>query len=147
MARLLGVLAGALLLAGCGDRSSPGEAPATPTSQPDSGFVVRDRLVSQTAGGGAVADRATALPDAAAVDDFTRGLEPGYAATVRAAVAGIPVASGQRLYGQVLTVGCDVPPGVSVERAPVVMHAEPVASPHPECFAPVTTVALVVLAD
>jgi hypothetical protein len=146
MTRLLGALVGILLLAACGDGSSPGDPPATPTSQPDSGVVVSDRLVSQTAGGGAVADRARPLPDAAAVDAFTRDLRPGLAAKVRAAAAGLPVASGQLLYGQIVAVGCDVPPGVTVEPDPVVAHADPVASPRPECFAPITTVALVVVA-
>jgi hypothetical protein len=147
MTRLLGVLAAALLLAGCGGGSSPGSAPATRTAQPDTGFVVSDRLVSQTAGGGQVATRATPLTDAAAITDFTRSLEAALATKVRTAVDGIPVASGQQLLGQVVTVGCDVPPGVTVERDPLAVHADPVASPKQECIAPVTTVALVVVSS
>ncbi|MDH2414755.1 hypothetical protein [Nocardioides sp. CER19] len=145
MTRLLGVLTAVLLLAACGNGSSPGDAPATRTAQPDTGFVASERLVSQTAGGGAVADRATPLPDAAAVAAFTRDFEAALAAKVRAAAGAISVASGQQLLGQVVSVGCDVPPGVTVERDPLAVRADPVASPKKECFAPVTTVALVVV--
>jgi hypothetical protein len=145
MMRLLGPLAALLLLAACGSGSEPGSAPATPTSQPDAGFVVSDRLVSQTAGGGAVGERATPLPDAAAVARFTDGLRPALAAKVQAAVRQTPVGRGQRLLGQIVAVGCDVPPGVTVERDPLRAVAQPAASAKPECFAPITTVALVVL--
>jgi hypothetical protein len=144
MTRLLGLLACVLLLAACG--SDPGSAPTEPTSQPDSGFVVSDRLVSQAGAGGTVGDRATALPDAAAVERFTRGLDDALAVKVRAAAAAMPVGQGQKLFGQVVAIGCDVPPGVTVDRDPVVVvHVERVAEPKQECFAPVTTVALVVL--
>jgi len=135
----------ALLLAACGEGSSPGDAPDRATSQPDSGYVVSEQLVSQTAGGGQVAERATPLPDAAAVADFTRSLADALATQVREAVDATDVGSGQQLYGQVVAVGCDVPPGVTVDRGPVAVRAEPVPSPHQECFAPVTTVALVVV--
>ncbi|WP_459985430.1 hypothetical protein, partial [Nocardioides sp. AN3] len=138
-----------LLLVACGSGSSlgdgPGDAPRSPRTQPDTGFVVSEQLVSQTGGGGTVADRATALQDAAAVADLTHGLSAELAAKVEAAASATSVASGEELYGQVVSIGCDVPPGVTVERDPVVVHPDPVASPLPECFAPVTTVALVVL--
>jgi hypothetical protein len=133
-----------LLLAACADDVPSGDR-AGPTSQPDSGYVVSDRLVSQTAGGGRVAETATPLPDDAAVARFTRGLADALAVKVRDAVHATTVASGQGLYGQVIAVGCDVPAEVLVERDPVAVRAEPVASPRPECFAPVTTVALVVV--
>jgi hypothetical protein len=144
MRSVLGILLG-LLLAACGDGSSPGDAPERSTSQPDTGYVVSDQLVSQTAGGGQVAERATPLPDAAAVAAFTGDLADALAVKVRDAVEATTVASGQQLYGQVVAVGCDVPPGVTVARDPVAVHPEPVPSPHQECFAPVTTVALVVV--
>ncbi len=41
---------------------------------------------------------------------------------------------------QVVSVGCDVPPGATVQDGVIV--PEKVASPLKECFAPVTTVAL-----
>ena len=153
MRRLLGSTAALLLascpLAACAGGSDPGGggSAASPTSQPDSGYVVSDQLVSQTAGNGTVAKVATPLPDQAAVDAFTHGLADPLAAKVVQAVEQTQVASGQRLYGQVVAVGCDVPPAVTVERDPVAAHAEPVASPRPECFAPVTTVALVVVSS
>ena len=154
MRRLLGstALLASCALAACAggsDAGSPGTGGSarTPTSQPDSGYVVSDQLVSQTAGNGTVAKVATPLPDQAAVDAFTHGLADPLAAKVVQAVEQTQVASGQRLYGQVVAVGCDVPPAVTVERDPVVVHPEPVASPKPECFAPVTTVALVVVSS
>jgi len=104
--------------AGGSDAGGPGTggSAVTPTSQPDSGYVVSDQLVSQTAGNGTVAKVATPLPDQAAVDAFTHGLADPLAAKVVQAVEQTQVASGQRLYGQVVAVGCDVPPAVTVER-------------------------------
>ncbi|GAA1975973.1 hypothetical protein GCM10009798_41570 [Nocardioides panacihumi] len=151
MRRLLGSTAALLLascpLAACAGGSDAGGSAASPTSQPDSGYVVSDELVSQTAGDGEIAQVATPLPDQAAVDDFTRGLADSLAAKVDEAVRRTQVASGQQLYGQVVAVGCDVPPAVTVERDPVAVQPEPVTSPKQECFAPVTTVALVVVLD
>ena len=143
MRALLGIVV-VLLLAACGD-SSPGRAPATPTSQPDTGYVASEQLVTQTAGGGHVERTATPLPDDAAVDAFTRGLERGFATKIRDAVDATVIEAGQQIYGQVVAVGCDVPPGITVVLDPVAVRPEPVSSPKRECFAPVTTVAVVVV--
>ena len=51
------------------------------------------------------------------------------------------------LLGSVVSVGCDVPPGVDVHRTGggLAITAQKVAAPTKECFAPVTTVALVLV--
>jgi len=61
------------------------------------------------------------------------------------AVASAAVPSGFALMGAVVSIGCDVPPGVSVTMSPdgYVITAQQVVSPMQECFAPVTTVAIV----
>jgi hypothetical protein len=55
------------------------------------------------------------------------------------------VPSGQTLLGAVVAIGCDVPPGVTVQHADggLAITALKVEKPREECFAPVTTVALV----
>jgi hypothetical protein len=137
MVRLLGVLAAAALLAGCGDGSghSQDEVPGAPEVL---------RLVSQTAGGGQVATRATPLSGAAGVERYVAGLSDVLGAKLRAAI-GATEPSGE-LWAQVVAVGCDVPPGATARRGAggtVVVHPDPVPRPRRECFAPVTTVALV----
>ena len=54
---------------------------------------------------------------------------------------------GQELYGAVIAVGCDSPDQVVVDvhDAEVTITAVKVPSPLPECFAPMTTVALVLV--
>lgn len=133
MRRLHGLVACGLLLAGCGESRDHGPAS-------EAGAV---QLVSQTSGGGRSEARATPLTDEAAVDRYLAGLDGALAAKLRAAItrSGGP---GRELYAQVVAVGCDVPRGASASVGrTVVVRAEPIASPRPECFAPVTTVALV----
>ena len=53
--------------------------------------------------------------------------------------------SGHLVYGAVVAVGCDRPPGADVSLdadGDVQLVAHEVASPLPECLAPVTTVAI-----
>jgi hypothetical protein len=70
-------------------------------------------------------------------DDLSRQVED--------AVAGAEVPAGQQLYGAVVAIGCDSPDQVEVDisGSTVTITAVPVPSPVPECFAPMTTVALV----
>jgi hypothetical protein len=67
------------------------------------------------------------------------------AAEVRSVVAATDVPSGQGLYGAVVAIGCDVPPDASVrvEDGDVVITPAKVTSPLQECFAAVTSVAIV----
>jgi hypothetical protein len=103
-------------------------------------------LVAQTAAGGSVSERATVLDDAAALRTFSDQFRaPGMADRLEAAVAKADVPSGQTLLGAVVAIGCDVPPGVTVQHADggLAITALKVEKPREECFAPVTTVALV----
>jgi hypothetical protein len=66
---------------------------------------------------------------------------------IRSVVARIRIAEGQALYGAVIAIGCDVPPSASVEvtDGKVVITAGKVPDPLPNCFAPVTSVAIAVV--
>lgn len=154
MRRILGtalLLATLTLLAGCGSDApgsvrDPGGAPASGRPCDDGGgdCYTAPTLVSGTAAGGAVARRATPLPDDAAVTAYAAQFSEPFAARLTRAAARIEVAEFHTLVAAVVTVGCDVPPGVDVRRAGdgIEITAQKVAAPHEECFAPVTTVAL-----
>jgi hypothetical protein len=161
---LLGSVAAALVLlvAGCGDSSSDTAAdPADPTtsagqtsaptqspsSPPTGGAVdfVEIALISQTAAGGEV-DPAVRLDDQAARETFLGQFErQEFGTKIDNQIAAASVPEGHVLLGAVVSIGCDVPPGVSVTAVAEgwVIHPLKVASPLQECFAPVTTVALV----
>ena len=150
----------ALLLSGCGasdssdvatDTSSPTTSPTTSPSMspsptkggtPADGQVVA--LVSQTAAGGTVDTNAVRLDDQSALAAFIAQFRRGLDRKVTEAVDSATVPSGQVLIGAVVSIGCDVPPGVTVTVDPdgYVLVPQPVPSPLKECFAPVTTVAI-----
>jgi hypothetical protein len=131
------------LLGGCGSRSAGPDRAADPTQAPGARQVA---LVSQTAAGGRVSARPVRLGAPASVDRFTAQFRgDALAAKVAAAVRRADVPASRVLLGAVVAVGCDVPPGVRVEGsgADLGITALPVRSPKQECFAPVTTVAVV----
>jgi len=139
MSRLLGaltaVLLTVLLLASCGSEAGS-------SGEPELGARAEVvRLVSQTAGGGRGEATATRLGDDAEVDRYLARFAPALADRLRAA---IEEESGEgTLWAQVVAVGCDVPPGASVKVGDDVdIRPDRVPSRKPECFAPVTTVAL-----
>ncbi len=156
----LAVLGGACLTgcgSGTGSASDHADAPAsgsaaasasasasdTARSQPD---VTRVALVSQTAAGGRVGERPVRLDTPAAVHRFTAPFRGGtLAGKVAAAVRRADVPPGRVLLGAVVAVGCDIPPGVRVVGSGPGLRlvATPVRQPKQECFAPVTTVAVV----
>jgi hypothetical protein len=148
MKRTLGsLLATATLLAvtGCGASSSSTVAgPDTPSPGPITGAQVLP-LISVTGGGGRVAPSATLLDTKAHIRAFTGQFRaPTMAIRVAAAVQQA-VASGHIVYGAVVAVGCDRPPGADVSLdadGQVQITAQEVASPLQECLAPVTTVAI-----
>jgi hypothetical protein len=124
--------------------STPGD-PSSPTGDP-SGDFTQVALVSQTGAGGNVTNEGTELGDAAAVAAFSKQFSDAtLGRKLAAAVAGADVPADQTLVGAVVSIGCDVPPGVSVQASEggIVITPLKVASPKPECFAPVTTVAVV----
>ena len=166
MRRLLGTVLPALLLAGvlagCGDdepvTNDPGPTSAPPTDTPSTDtpstgdavdFEVVE-LITETAAGGTVDAGAAAVPlgDDTAVQEFTAQFTSEAMTTrVQEAVDKAAVSDEMLLYGAVVAVGCDSPGDVSVttgDQGPVIT-ADKVPSPKPECFAPMTTVALVLV--
>jgi hypothetical protein len=160
MRRLLGTLLTAvvlLLAAGCGSSSSSGEAvdggPPPPSASgspvgPVTGVHVLP-LVSIT---GVVGGRASAvalpLGTTSQVDAFVQQFGARAQQRVRVALEHAQRTAGAGLYGAVVAVGCDRPPGVTVSQdgsGHILLEPKPVASPLPECVAPVTTIALVAL--
>ena len=129
---------------GAGSTASTATAPASPTAGPVDFTQVA--LVSSVNAGGRVSPRATALDDAAAVAAFSEQFRSdAMAVRLRQEVAAADVPTGRTLVGAVVAIGCDVPPGVSVQRLGdgLAITPQEVTDPLPECLAPVTTVALV----
>jgi len=156
MKRLLGLfLLVPWLLAGCGDSASdmatdPTSTPATASAKPtDRGSVEFQEvaILSQTAAGGLVSEHAVRLDDQASRESFVAQFEtPGLGRKIDNKIAATTVPSGFVLVGAVISIGCDVPPGVSVTASPDdgwVITPQKVISPLQECFAAVTTVAIV----
>ena len=157
MKRHLGpaLLAVLLLLAGCGDSTSdsasdPASQPSSSTTEPgeptESAAPQTIAIVSQTAAGGEVDLTAVPVDDDAALQEFTAQFNrAGLEEKIATAVAGATVPEGYTVMGAVVSIGCDVPPDVSVEQGPDgwVVTPHKVPSPLQECFAPVTSVAIV----
>lgn len=169
MRRSLGpVLAACLLaavLAACGNDDSGDEArdpgptgsttSSTPTSDtpsdtPSDGTVDFELVttVTETEAGGQVSQVGVPLAGDDDVQTFTAQFESDpMKARVQDEVAKTDVPDGMLLYGAVVAVGCDAPTAVNVtvEGAQVLITAQKVPSPLQECFAPMTTVALVLV--
>ena len=156
MKRLLGpaLLAAVVLLAGCGDSTSDSASDAasqssstTPSDEPTEAAGPQTiAIVSQTAAGGEVDLNAVPVDDDAALHEFTAQFnKAGLEEKIATAVAGATVPEGYTVMGAVVAIGCDVPPDVSVEEGPDgwVITPHKVPSPLQECFAPVTSVAIV----
>jgi hypothetical protein len=169
MRRLLGSVLPTLLLVAvlgaCGDDTASdnaGSDPSVTVSSPggtggmdtgDSGdptgsvdFDLVD-TITVTAAGGTLSEVAVPLSDEASVREFTSQFESDdMVQQVEHAAANADVPDGQALYAAVVSIGCDSPTDVSVtdSGAGLVISADKVPSPQVECFAPMTTVALVV---
>jgi hypothetical protein len=161
MKRILGpALFAVLLLTGCADSNSDAASdPSGPaststgassaTAEPSSTGGLEPQtvaIVSQTAGGGSVDLHAVPVDDEASLQAFTQQFERGgLNEKIAQAVAGATVPDGYTVMAAVVAIGCDVPPGVTAEQGPDgwVFTPEKVAEPMQECFAPVTSVALV----
>ena len=155
MRRTLGTLLtlGSVALAtACGSASSsvatdPGSPSTGSPDSPSAGPVVGAHVVllSMTGGGGRVSTRASLLDTATQVRAFTAQFgHPTTRSRVTQAVAKAH-ASGQAVYGAVVTIGCDQPPGADVSldgSGNVLITPRDIASPLPECLAAVTTVAI-----
>ena len=154
MKRLLGTALLTLVLAGCGDSTSgsasdPGSQPSSTTASDEPTTALTPHtiaIVSQTAAGGEVDLNAVPVDDDAALQEFTAQFNrAGLEEKIATAVAGATVPEGYTVMGAVVSIGCDVPPDVSVEQGPDgwVFRPHKVPSPLQECFAPVTSVAIV----
>jgi hypothetical protein len=153
-----GLAAAVLLLAGCGDATSSGAAdePSTSSSSPEKTTATTDpsqgleaqtvAIVHQTAVGGKVDLNAVPIADEGDRTQFTAQFtRPSMDKKIAQAVAGATVPDGYTVMGAVVMVGCDVPPGVLVTQGPDgwVVTPQKVVSPLEECFAAVTSVAIV----
>ena len=144
---LLAVLLTTGLAAGCGtgdgtatDRTSSSPTPTGAASPETIG------LIGQSNGGGRVDAHATVLDDPAAVSAFSRQFRTDAVRhRIEAAIGKAHLSSGRTVVGAVVSIGCDVPPGVDVQGTGDALTITPkeVASPLEECLVPVTTVALV----
>jgi hypothetical protein len=161
MRRLLGSCLPALLLVlalgACSDddESDVAQDPASPSAT-TSGPSLPDKagdpevvdILTATAAGGAVTDPAVPLADDVAVQAFVAQFTGGdLADQVQDAVAGVDAADREQLYGAVVAIGCDAPTDVTVFSSPSGVSIQPVTVPSPksECFAPMTSVALVLV--
>jgi hypothetical protein len=148
---LLGTVATALVLvlAGCGDSDSDtasdptGQSSTSTTPSADPQTIA---IVSETAAGGQVDLNAVPVDDEEARAEFAAQFERGgLEAKIADAIAGATVPEGYTVVAAVVAIGCDVPPGVTVTQQGDgwVLTPQEVPSPLQECFAPVTSVAVV----
>lgn len=131
--------------------SDPGStAPSTsPSTSASGGSVDFDEvaILHATAAGGETSTAPVVLDSDAAVADFVAPFTRGdLGQQVQATYAATKVPDGRTMVGSVVSIGCDVPPGVTVSATDgLTITPKKVASPLPECLAPVTTVALVLV--
>jgi len=168
MRRLLGSVLPALLfvavLGACGDDTASDDAGSDPSvkvsspggtggtdaggTEDSTGSVDFDLVdtITVTAAGGTLSEVAVPLSDDASVQEFTSQFESDdMVQQIQDAAANTDVPDGQALYAAVVSIGCDSPTDVAVtdSGAGLVITAGKVPSPQVECFAPMTTVALV----
>jgi hypothetical protein len=145
--------------AGCGDSSStaqdPGRDPASdPAGLPSrSPGIVKGAdvlpLISLTGAGGRPETTSTQVRSTADLRSFARQFRvPAMWQRLRTEIGDRLSDPDHELVAQIVTVGCDRPPGVDVlvnGDGDVVLAPHEVAKPLDECLAPVTTVAVAVL--
>jgi hypothetical protein len=149
MRRTLGALLSCAVLsavAACGSATSSSTASGPDSPSPGSEVPgARTVLLSQTAAGGEVSAVARILDSPGSLARFTAQFRgQGLPQRVRQAADRLG-GGGHVVVGAVVAVGCDRPLGVDVvygQNSTVQLLPHEVASPLPECLAPVTTVAL-----
>jgi hypothetical protein len=148
MRRILGILAATAALAtmvGCGSAtSSTAAGPDSPSAGPITGAEVLP-LISLTGAGGQVSTTGTLLDTPAHIRSFSQQFRASVLEGRITAAVERAKQSGYLVYGAVVAVGCDRPPGADVvldANGDVQITGREVASPLPECLAPVTTVAI-----
>lgn len=135
------------LTAGCGDErgstSPPAEAsPSTGTPGPTGDPWAEIAIVTGTAAGGEVSTEPVRVDTQEALDAFVAQFERSdLADKVVGAVSGAELPEGWVPVAAVISIGCDVPPGVNVDTsAGLVITAQKVTKPMQECFAAMTSV-------
>ena len=129
-----------LLVACASDDQDPGLQPAEPDPEPE---LVR--MLVLTSAGGEVSPTAYDVDDRTQMRAYVRTFEDRDQATSALRAAVREAGDRGRLVAATVAVGCDVPRDVEVsgaDGAPEVRPAK-VATPEVECFAPMTSVALV----
>ena len=148
MIRTAGLLLTALVLSACGAESTDR---ATPTDQPSSGpteptiIGVYSATAAGGAGGGPVADIADPDAQAALLDPIDDPLR----AQVLKAINDTMVPEGERLVGGIVSIDCAAPETATLDDKGDGLVFTPVwaTKPPPECFAPVTAIALALVPD
>ena len=141
------------LTSGCGSDDSGtvtdrGSGPSGSVTPSGGGATQFDQiaLVSQSGAGGRVNERATVLDDSAAVTAFSRQFRTDAVANrIESEIHKADLPDDRTVVGAVVSIGCDVPPGVTVQQTDGAIAVTPmkVESPLQECLVAVTTVALV----
>lgn len=129
--------------------ASESASASEPTSAPpDGGLIgVGDvRIIHQTNAGGRTTDQAMVLRSQADVNAFVSGFDGGRLAHgVQKAYDEQSLNAGTVLLASVVAIGCDVPRDATVTRKgeTVVITPQKLPTGTKQCFAPVTSVALV----
>ncbi len=128
------------VLAGCGsDPQDPGLQAADPEPE-------LLQMVALTAAGGEVSPTAYFVDDPKGLKTYATTFEDrdGVVAAVQQAVEDAGDRQG-RLAAATVAIGCDVPEGVSITegRDGPEVRADKISNPKQECFAPMTSIALV----
>ena len=147
MRRSLGavVLAVAVVLAGCGDEQTGGEADKEPLGLIDFELV---EMVTETNVGGIQSPGAIPLADVSAVQQFSAQFDDDRMATrLVQLIEGLQVPDDQAAYAAVVAIGCEVPPDVTVTSTDTGILIEGTKSDLKpvECLAAMTTVAVVLV--
>lgn len=164
-ALLVPVLAAVLALTGCGQDQTGEVTDESPTHSQPSGSPEDEgdegdkepegqvdfelaEMVTETAVDGRVDPMAIPFGDETAVHEFSAQFEnDNMRIRLLTVVDRIEVPDGQALYGAVVAIGCQVPPGVVVTNTDSGLEITGKKSIEPpvQCIAPMTTVALVLV--
>ncbi|WP_460713761.1 hypothetical protein [Nocardioides dilutus] len=146
MRRALGVLAliGTLVVASCGEEEA-GEADQEPRGAIAFELV---EMVTETAVGGMVSPGAVPLADVSAVRQFAGQFDDDRMETALVQVIdSLEVPDDQAAYAAVVAIGCEVPSEVTVTSTDtgILIQAVKTTKSPVECFAPMTSVAVVLV--